>query len=84
MKQFYTIGVNQAPPTIICHYPTFYRHIVRIKLTGVVLPLPTHGFDGISIVCTKIMPNNNFKQLNTSLSTVGYIEGIDGLKVGNG
>ena len=78
VNAFYLFGKNQVPPTILCGKSTLFRHYKAYKSTGV---LPIEGDDGVSVGCPKLICNNQLKNLNNSLSTVGYAEGVDGLKV---
>ena len=77
-SHFFTYGTKQVPPTIICNQATLYRHLKVFKSSGV---LPKIGDDGINVGCPKLICDNQLKGLNNSLSTVGYAEGVDGLKV---
>ena len=78
VKVFHKFCADQVPPTVVCSYTTLYRHVTKYRSTGA---LPNTDDDGIAVGCPKLIPNNKLKKLNESLSTVGYAEGVNGLKV---
>ena len=74
--KFYKFARNKNPPTIICNQATLYIPLKVYTYSGA---LPNIGDDGITVGYTKLICDNQITSLNDSLSTVGYIEGVDGL-----
>ena len=78
VKVFHNYCADQVLPIVLCYYTTLYRHVIKYRSTGV---FQNTDDDGISVGCPNLIPNNQLRKLNDSLTTVGYTEGIHSLKV---
>lgn len=74
----YAVGIKKFHSTSIFHLASLYRYYNVHKST---IALPTYGDYSVHVGCPKLVANNSLKKLNMPLSTAGYIEEVDSLKV---
>lgn len=77
VNKFHTAAVKETLPIILCSLKILYRYWRLYKSTGASSEVDN---DGNIVGKTKLLADSDLHKLNSSLDTVGFVDGTVGLQ----